>query len=288
MKTIDTLVSDIEAVIKGKGGWTEAVNEYFIQTMGDAATRRLTPSTEPRAKTLRMSNIGSPCKRKLWYYLNLPEHEQDLPAHTHLKFMYGDLIENLMLSLAKAAGHKVEGEQDEIVVDGIVGHRDAVIDGVTIDVKSASSASFKKFEKNELRVDDPFGYIQQLTGYVHGAKDDPLVTDKTGGAFLVMDKTLGHICLDYYDLTPELHLFPSRLVTTKMMATMRTEPHREFDPVPDGKSGNMKLTVPCTYCDYKWQCWPGLRGFAYSNGPTWLTRVVNLPKVPEFKDGSNL
>ena len=284
MKTIGTLVSDIEAVIKGKGGWTEAVNEYFMQTMGGFATRRFSPSSETRAKTLRMSNIGTPCKRKLWYYLNLPEHEQDLPANVHLKFAYGDLIENLLLALAKAAGHRVEGEQDEVVVDGIVGHRDAVIDGVTIDVKSASSASFKKFEKNELRVDDPFGYIQQLTGYVYGAKDDPLVTDKTGGAFLVMDKTLGHLVLDYYDLTPELHLFPSRLIATKLMTGMKTEPHREFDPVPDGKSGNMKLTAPCTYCDYRWKCWPGLRGFAYSNGPTWLTRVVNLPKVPEFKE----
>ena len=61
MKTIDTLVEDINQVIKGKGGWTEAVNEYFMQTMGEAATRRLTPSSEPRAKTLRMSNIGTPC-----------------------------------------------------------------------------------------------------------------------------------------------------------------------------------------------------------------------------------
>lgn len=283
-KHISTLVQDIEAVIKGKGGWTEAVNEYFMQTMGEFATRRFSPSSETRAKTLRMSNIGTPCKRKLWYYLNLPEHEQDLPANVHLKFAYGDVIENLLLALAKAAGHRVEGEQDEVVVDGIVGHRDAVIDGVTIDVKSASSASFKKFEKNELRVDDPFGYIQQLTGYVYGAKDDPLVTDKTGGAFLVMDKTLGHLVLDYYDLTPELHLFPSRLIATKLMTGMKTEPHREFDPVPDGKSGNMKLTAPCTYCDYRWKCWPGLRGFAYSNNPVYLTRVVNTPKVPEFKE----
>lgn len=283
MKTIDTLVSDINEVIKGKGGWTKVVNEYFKETIGQAAERRLTPSTEVRPKTLRMSNIGTPCKRKLWYYLNLPEHEQDLPANAHLKFFYGDIIEGLLLSLAKAAGHKVEGEQDEIVVDGIVGHRDAVIDGVTIDVKSASTPSFKKFEKNELRVDDPFGYIQQLTGYVYGGKDDPLVTDKKGGAFLVMDKTLGHIHLDYYDLTPELSLFPSRLIATKMMATMKTEPYREWEPVPDGKSGNMKLPSACSYCDYHKICWPGVRTFLYSSGPVYLTKVVNLPKVSEVK-----
>lgn len=285
MKTIDTLVQDIEDVIKGKGGWTKAVNEYFMETIGEAAERRLTPSTEPREKTLRMSNIGTPCKRKLWYYLNLPEHEQDLPAHAHLKFFYGDIIEGLLLSLAKAAGHTVEGEQDEIVVDGIVGHRDAVIDGVTVDVKSVSTMGFGKFKKNELRADDPFGYIKQLTGYVYGAKSDPLVTDKTGGAFLVMDKQFGHIHLDYYDLEHELELFPSVITSSKVMATMSVPPFREWEPVPDGKSGNMKLPSACSYCDYRWTCWPGLRGFAYSNGPTYLTKVVNLPKVPEFRDG---
>ncbi len=284
MKTIDTLIKDINEVIKGKGGWTEAVNEYFKETIGEAAERRLTPTTEKREKTLRMSNIGTPCKRKLWYYLNLSEHEQDLPANAHLKFFYGDIIEGLLLSLAKAAGHTVEGEQDEIIVDGIVGHRDAVIDGVTVDVKSASTMGFKKFEKNELRVDDPFGYLKQLTGYVYGAKDDPLVKDKKGGAFLVMDKTLGNLVLDYYDLEHELELFPSVVVATKLMVTMKIEPHREWEPVPDGKSGNMKLPAACSYCDYKWECWKGLRGFAYSNGPTYLTKVVNVPKVPEFKE----
>ena len=284
MKTIDTLVKDIEDVVSRKGGWDTVVSEYFRTNVSEAMDRRFS-LPEERKPTLRMSNIGTPCKRKLWYYLNTDAKESSLSPSTLLKFSFGDIIENLMLSLAKAAGHTVEGEQDEIVVDGIVGHRDAVIDGVTIDVKSASSASFKKFEKNELRVDDPFGYIQQLTGYVYGAKDDPLVKDKTGGAFLVMDKTLGHITLDYYDLTPELHLFPSRLVATKMMATMKTEPHREFEAVPDGKSGNMKLPAACSYCDYRKECWKGLRTFIYSSGPVYLTKVVNLPKVPEFKDG---
>ncbi|RTL05384.1 hypothetical protein EKK58_08280 [Candidatus Dependentiae bacterium] len=283
-KNISTLVDDIRDVITKKGGWDSTVSEFFRGAVGDAMDRRFTKEEEERKPTLRMSNIGTPCKRKLWYYLNTELRTTDLPAGTLLKFAYGDLIEGLLLSLAKAAGHTVEGEQDEIVVDGIVGHRDAVIDGVTIDVKSASTPSFKKFEKNELRVDDPFGYIQQLTGYVYGGKDDPLVTDKKGGAFLVMDKTLGHIHLDYYDLTPELSLLPSRLVATKMMSTMKTEPYREWEPVPDGKSGNMKLPSACSYCDYKWNCWPGLRGFAYSNGPTYLTRVAKLPAVPEFKE----
>ncbi len=281
-KSIHTLVKDIEEVIKGKGGWTKAVNEYFKETIGEAAERRLSPSEEKRPKSLRMSNIGTPCKRKLWYYLNLPDSEQDLPANVQLKFMYGDIIEGLLLSLAKAAGHTVEGEQDEIIVDGIVGHRDAVIDGVTIDVKSVSTMGFSKFKKNELRLDDPFGYLNQLTGYVYGAKDDPLVTDKRGGAFLVMDKQFGHIHLDYYDLEYELELFPGVISTARLMSKTFKEPARHHEPLADGKSGNLKLPSACGYCDYKWTCWPGLRGFAYANGPTYLTKVINTPKVTEF------
>jgi hypothetical protein len=283
MKSINTLVQDIEDVIKGKGGWTKAVNEYFKESMGQTAERRFVPSTEPRAKTLRMSNIGTPCRRKLWYYLNLPEHETDLPANAHLKFAYGDIIEGLILSLAKAAGHTVEGEQDEIIVDGIVGHRDAVIDGVTVDVKSVSTMGFAKFKKNELRADDPFGYMKQLTGYVYGAKEDPLVIDKTGGAFLVMDKTTGHIVLDYYSLEYELFLFQDQLSQLKKDVTQPKPPSRYFSPIPDGKSGNMMLPVACGYCDFKEVCHPTMRTFLYSNGPKFLTTVAKLPLVPEFK-----
>lgn len=282
-KHISTLVRDIEDVVSRKGGWDTVASEYFKTTASEAMDRRFSLPEERKA-TLRMSNIGTPCKRKLWYYLNTESKESTLAPSTLLKFAYGDLIENLLLALAKAAGHNVEGEQGEVIVDGIVGHRDAVIDGVTVDVKSVSTMGFTKFKKNELRVDDPFGYLKQLTGYVYGASKDPLVTDKTGGAFLVMDKQHGHLHLDYYNLEHELELFPSALVATKLLATMKTTPHREWEAVPDGKSGNMKLPAACSYCDFKWTCWPGLRGFAYSNGPTFLTKVVRVPDVREFKE----
>jgi hypothetical protein len=42
-----------------------------------------------------------------------------------------------------------------------------VIDGVTVDVKSASKYGFEKFLKHNLREDDPFGYISQLSSYVY-------------------------------------------------------------------------------------------------------------------------
>ena len=75
---------------------------------------------------------------------------------------------------------------------------------MTIDVKSCSSYAFKKFKEGRLRDDDPFGYISQLSSYVYAGKDDPLVTNKTHGAFLAVDKQNGHICLDVYDFSEEL------------------------------------------------------------------------------------
>ena len=59
--------------------------------------------------------------------------------------MYGDIIETLVLWLARQAGHEVKWEQKEVSIDGVTGHIDAVIDGVLADLKSCSPFSYKKF-----------------------------------------------------------------------------------------------------------------------------------------------
>ena len=62
--------------------------------------------------------------------------------------MFGDILEELLLFLAKEAGHTVTGQQDTLSISGVNGHRDAIIDGRLVDVKSASSYSFRKFKNN--------------------------------------------------------------------------------------------------------------------------------------------
>lgn len=283
MKTIHTLVKDIEDVVEGKGGWTEVVNEYFKETIGETLWSRLGDTKEYKKGTLRMSSIGQPCERKLWYSVNQPDDAEPLRTSNKMKFLFGDIFEDLLLALAVAAGHDVQGHQDTMEIQGIKGHRDAVIDGVTVDVKSASTYSFQKFKDHNLEFDDPFGYLVQLSSYVYAAKDDPLVTDKEGGAFLAIDKQHGHLCLDYYNFKETGHLddvedlFDHR----KSVAHSKTPPHRGFVTEPDGKSGNRKLGTNCSYCDYKKQCFPDLRTFLYSSGPRFLTEVVKIPNVPE-------
>jgi len=283
MKTINTIVKDIYDVIEGNGGWDETVSKFFRESVGDVVDERLNAEDRPGG-TLRMSNLGSPCRRKLWYSVNCPDESEPLRPDTRVKFLYGDILEALLISLARAAGHNVTGEQDTLEIGGIKGHRDCVIDGITVDVKSASGFGFLKFAKGGLRDDDPFGYISQLSSYVYaGHKDDPEGVHPTIGAFLVICKQTGKLCLDVYEFKRELMSKEEEVEHLKKMVKETNPPTRAFEPVKDGGSGNTKLPVNCSYCGFKDTCWPNLRTFLYANGPRFLVDVVRLPNVPEVK-----
>lgn len=286
-KTIDTLVKDIYDVIEGKGGWDATIRDYFTKNIGDVLDSRLSPSPDEQGNRsgLRLSAMGTPCTRKLWYGVNMVDDDsferEALPPSTRFKFLYGDILETLVLSLAKAAGHRVEGEQDVLHVAGIKGHRDCVIDGITVDVKSASTYAFQKFQTGGLRNDDPFGYISQLSSYVYAGREHPVPSHPTLGAFLVVDKTLGHICLDMYDFGHEIDTKEEEIEHIKHVTSQPSPPAR-LDDVPEGKSGNMKLCVNCSYCEWKKGCWPGLRTFKSSRGPVFLTQVKREPRMEEI------
>jgi len=280
---IDSLVSDIYNLLQGKTISDPAVLEKFGPELGKILSTRLTSKSEERVPSLRMSNIGRPL-RQLWYELNGYKTEE-LDGKTHLKFLYGDLIEAVILALAEASGHKVERLQEEIEVDGIKGHIDAVIDGVLVDVKSCSPYSYNKFENGTLLSNDPFGYIGQLSGYAHSLKLD--------AGFIAVNKVLGDICflpipkevIDGYDVV-------SRIKTVREAIGSSDVPERCYEDEPDGKSGNRKLSVGCSYCGFKQECWRqsndggGLKTYLYSTGPRYLTVVKREPNVFNVKESN--
>ena len=272
-KSINTLVEDIYKVLsEGKDIGKEA--DEFGKRMADLIKTRLAPR-QAREGTLRLSNLGKK-DRQLWYETHNTPREEFTPS-TFFKFLYGDILEELVLCLAEVAGHTVEGRQGEVRVDGILGHRDAFIDGILVDVKSASSYAFKKFKEGTLKDDDPFGYYTQLSGYMA----DP-VYNRDHGAFLAVDKQNGTLALLPVSAgdTVDIH---SRIAHLKEVVANDTPPERCYEPEPMGKGGNMKLPVGCSYCDFKKECWAdvGLRKFVYSTGPVWLTTVVDPPRVME-------
>jgi hypothetical protein len=284
-KSIDTLVEDIYALFDKPENWNP--DPENIKAFGQRLATHIgaRASLERGAPTLRLSNLGSPA-RKLWFTVNRPDAAEKLRPETKIKFLFGDILEELLLFLSKEAGHDVKGEQEELVVNGVVGHRDAVIDGRLVDAKSASSYSYQKFKDHGLPGNDPFGYVDQLGSYLHASKDDNLLTDKDVASFLVIDKQHGKLCLDTYGKTG---IDYDALVEEKRQVLALPEPPEEFcyNPVPEGKSGNMKLPVECSYCPFKWECRTDLRGFLYASGPVYLTKVTREPKVPEIdRDGN--
>lgn len=239
-------------------------------------------STKGYHPTLRMSNIGKPF-RQLWYELNKPEVGEPLRGETLLKFMYGSLIEELIFSLAKSAGHEISRQQEEVSVDGIVGHIDGFISGELVDVKSCSSYSYNKFLSGSVISDDPFGYVAQLAGYARSL-------DLDRAYFVAVDKVSGGICV--LELTKEIIIgydVRDRIETVRKKISSPVEPERCHPDVDDGASGNKRLGINCSYCAFKFHCWresnngTGLRIFAYSQGPRFLTEVVREPNVYEIK-----
>lgn len=231
--------------------------------------------------TLRLSQISHPCDRKIWYDINQPELAEKLPPETHLKFMYGDILEETMLFLAKVSGHDVQDEQKEVNLHGIKGHIDAIIDGRVVDVKSASSFSFYKFAGGLSLSDDGFGYLGQGDAYLEASQSNPNLKDKHRYSFLAIDKQLGKLVLDTHD---RLGTDWKRRVDEITRRTLdRIPPPRAFAPVPVGASGNKKLDTVCSYCVHKQSCYPLLRTFLYASGPVFLTTVARVPDVPESR-----
>lgn len=281
-KKIETVVEDIYSVLTDK---THEYSKDNAQALGNAIANTVVEKlSKDQEFRLRFSNIGEKCLRRLWYQKNTPEKAEPLPPWTRMKFLFGDIVEHLVLFLAKEAGHRVTGEQTKMELAGINGSRDAVLDGLTSDVKSASTYSLNKFKDHLKPEEDAFGYLDQLGGYTEAGKDDPLVEDKERFAFLAVDKTLGHIVLDIHKKRKDASEHFKRAIADKTAGiASTTAPARAFSPEPDGKSGNEKLGTKCSYCEFKRTCWTGMRTFLYSNGPRYLTKVARLPDVQEIK-----
>lgn len=273
-------MEDIYDLFRHGANPTDDLVEGFAKSLAETVRDRLQSSGTPRKPTLRMSNLGKP-DRQLWYEFHDDGTKEGLEPHTLLKFLIGDIYEAVLLFLAKAAGHDVSQEQAEVEINGVKGHIDAVIDGHVVDVKSASTYAFKKFKYGTLAEDDPFGYIDQIGGY-STALGLP-------GAFLAGDKQNGHLALlQIPQQETEGLRIEERIEHLKEVVVSPEEPERCYEAAPDGLSGNLALSVGCSYCPHKFRCWAdandgvGVRTFLYAGGPRHLVHVEREPKTVEL------
>lgn len=282
---IKTLVPDIYRTITSKSGWFTP--ELNAELSAEIAVRLQSSLGEERDKPrLRMSGLGPQCPRALWYSIYHPELAIPYKGWERIKFGYGHILEALAIALAKASGHDVKGEQDELELDGVTGHRDCVIDGCIVDVKSSTSFGMQKLKDGTLWQDDKFGYLDQLDSYVVASAEDPLVTVKDKAYILGIDKQLGHMVLYQHDIREES--IRQRIRDYKSIVSLDRPPECTCEQVPEGKSGNYRLGVKASYSAYKYCCFPHLRTFLYSSGPVYFTKLVKRPQphiVEINKDG---
>ena len=123
-KHISTLATDIKHLISeisnGKpANMTEENMDVFLKNIKEAMLAWNTPPvrTDKEGK-LRMSVLGKPA-RQLWYDKHSPKDRKDEDAGLNLKFLYGHIIEHLVLYLAELAGHKIEDQQKKVEIDGV-------------------------------------------------------------------------------------------------------------------------------------------------------------------------
>jgi|TARA_S200002703_G_scaffold52223_1_gene45250 hypothetical protein len=283
MKKIDTIVEDIYSLFEKKN--EELTEKQVDKCIDDFANSvkvhvkdflKELPQDKPR---LRLSTIGRP-DRQLWYDFKKP-HNEPLAPSTRIKFLYGYILEELLIMLASISGHKVTQQQKQVQVEGVKGHQDCFIDGVLVDCKSASGRGYTKFKYNNLSSDDPFGYISQISAYAEGNG-----VDEAG--FLVINKSTGEIC---YTKVHSLEMINAkeRIQRIKKVVKSDVPPDKCYEAIPDGKSGNYRLDTGCVYCNYKYDCWSdandgkGLRIYKYSTGQRYFTHVEKEPNVEEVK-----
>ena len=282
MKSLNNLIEDIykniQPICDGESlDLSEEQIDKFGEDMKNVLRNWSSPTVRDCRFTLRMSNVGKPL-RQLWYD-NKSEMDSSVTPITMIKFLYGHILEEVVLMLARLSGHEVSDEQKEVTVNDVKGHMDCKIDGEVVDVKTASSFAFKKFKYGTLPDDDPFGYISQLSGYEQSE-------GTTGGGFLVINKETGELTFYAPDEFDKIDT-GKRIKTIRKAFKSKTPPDKCYPEIPEGTKGNMKIHRGCSYCPHKFVCHSdsndgqGLRGFRYAKGVVYFTKVVKEPNVEE-------
>ena len=279
---IETLVDDIYGLLSNGASFTDEDYEALGRAVAHKVKLSLERSEEP--PRLRMSNVGKGDKY-LWYLMNTPPDEissrsEEILGDRLLNFLYGDIVEEMVLWLAKKAGHVVTDEQKQITLEGVSGSCDCRIDGVGLDVKSASGFGFKKFSQLTVLEDDPYGYRHQINGYFRG--------DERKG-WLAVNKETGHLCLALVN-NKDLPDTAERIKEIREFSKLPNPPSEPCYPDIQAGTLNRKLSAFCKSCPFKDKCWShvnngkGLRKFKYAGEVEYLTFVGSEPRVPELDE----
>lgn len=245
----------------------EEVFKEFADAVIYGLQRQIFTEREERS-TLRLSQIGK-CLRQQYYSIMGYEAEP-LNPRAKMTFLFGDIIEAVVVALAKASGVELVDQQREVNIDGVKGHIDGIVkdDGnlYLFECKSMSDASFKQLLNKGLT--DDFGYLTQCNVYMHALG--------IGRAFLVaVNKNTGHIT--EVEIEKDEKLIKNAIDNIKILRQYLAKeemPERKYEPVDEvkfrKKTGRKILPFNCAYCGYKLHCWDNLIQDFNNNKPIWV------------------
>lgn len=251
------LAQYLESAVKGESSISEDTIKRIASDIQEALQRQFGGGNKRDKFSLRMSNVGRP-SCQLWYDKNKPEVALPLPTTFVMNMMIGDIVEAVFKGLLTEAGVKYE-DTDKVTLEcgdtNISGSYDLILDDAVDDIKSASDWSYRnKFESfDTLSSGDGFGYVSQLAGYAKAA-------NKKAGGWWVVNKANGqfkYVPATGIDVDVEISKIKN---TISKLESNKFE--RCFEPEIEtfrGKiTGNKILSKNCTFCSYRFDCWPNL------------------------------
>ena len=248
----------LEDVRKAKRGMRSDTIARIVRDVQEAVEKQFNQGE--RKFTMRMSNIGRPyCQ--LWFDKNKPEEGIDMPANFLMNMMIGDIVEAVFKGVLTEAGVDFsDGFKSTLTVGKhkIDGTHDLIMDKRVDDIKSASPWSYNNKFKDyaTLKSHDSFGYIGQLAGYSKALGVEPggwWVVNKGTGEFKYV--SAWDMTVDRQDILNEVKEKADKLAENTF--------ERCFEPVEETfrkkPTGNKILGEECSWCKYRYKCWPSLQ-----------------------------
>lgn len=264
--------------------YLESNDKRLDETLLDEAAKRVKVSFKRQLMQnrdnapgkLRMSS-GGKCVRQQWYTYKGQEGEP-LSGRTANTFLTGDLLEVGISILGRLAGWQLLGKPDgeeQIVLDGVNGHFDDLLyipesgEYLIVEYKTMSEYSYRKFETDGM--DDMFGYLTQASLYCEAMNLKRFV-------LVGICKNTGHICDQVIDKRDDLIQKAKERWT--IIKTYDRCPDREHTPEPEkvynrktkeyDQTGRSILGIVCSYCQFKFHCWPNIQTEIKSSKPIFL------------------
>ena len=260
---LDLVKNYLHEASKGEAKLSPKLVKEFEKACGEALRRQFNPQN--KKWRMRMSGLGKPlCQQQL----DKKELPKDLEYNAVMRFLIGDLVEASAIFIMKASGIDVEHTQKEVSTDiggeKISGTLDVKIDNKVWDIKSASPYAFtNKFGNyggyNKLKEDDPFGYLVQGYGYSK-ADNSPF------GGWIAINKSTGEwsICEAPVEQEEEKNEALQK-ASDNVEALVKDKPFKKLFEPKDEKikikgedifTGNKIMPTACSFCSYKYHCWP--------------------------------